>query len=153
MYERLNDRIRPLPSDYELQPVTHESNRSEEASKRRINFLAPLLMLSSLIFGTAFALGHHLFYRSLNSSIVESSTQQEWYTRVGTGLAFLVKTVLGIAIGTAFVQQFWLSLKSQHISVKSLDNMSSILNNPLGFVDVKIWSVNLILLLLALAKW
>jgi hypothetical protein len=48
-------------------------------------------MLVSLISDIAMAGGHHIFYQSLDGTIVKDSTQQTWNIRIGTGMAFCVK--------------------------------------------------------------
>ncbi|KAL8846410.1 MAG: hypothetical protein Q9221_008491 [Calogaya cf. arnoldii] len=71
-----------------------------------IYWTAPSLMLASLIVGTLFALGHHLFYASLDHKQASTSLAgyyvlgmhisiQQFNTAVGTAFAFLVRAFSG----------------------------------------------------------
>ena len=140
----------------EESPLTVDGSVGKvNASKaaRRIHWLAPTLMSVSLALAIVVVLVHHFFYRSRNGMIVQSSSEQEWYTRIGTGLAFLVKSLLEAAVAAAYAQQLWLSLRSKPIAIERLDSLFAGLVNVWSFSDVRLWISYWMLGLLALTHW
>ncbi|KAM3419598.1 hypothetical protein BST61_g2937 [Cercospora zeina] len=70
-------------------------------------------MIASLVAGIAFAIGHHVFYKSLQGTEVRSApyqfagwqiTPQQLHTAAGTAFAFAVKASLVLAISMAYMQ-------------------------------------------------
>ncbi|KAF2748562.1 hypothetical protein M011DRAFT_525633 [Sporormia fimetaria CBS 119925] len=93
-------------------------------------------------FGVAspFVMGHHVFYASYDGlKVAQASISQEWVIRIGTGFAFLAKTLLVVAASIAFVQQQWLALSHQSFKVRQIDSMTGNLNNALSFFESRIW--------------
>lgn len=129
-----------------------------------MHWLIPALMLGSLFAGFFCALGHHLFYASLAGSAAPtgqyeiagaSISIQQLNTAVGTAFGFLVKSMLTITIGTAFVQAFW---RAARTSVKgptlgSLDSAFSVLSNVFGLFKFGSWTAFPIPLILAVIAW
>jgi len=77
-------------------------------------------MLGSLLAGTAASVRHRLFYRSLNGQATHSTPcDQQVNIAIGTGLAFLVKSLLVMAVGTAYMQLFWkdIQVRSENVAV------------------------------------
>lgn len=73
---------------------------------------APVLMAALFVAGVSFGSGHHVFYRSLNNTVVSSPEQQQWAIRIGTGLTFLAKASFSAAVGIAFMQYIWIQFSS-----------------------------------------
>jgi hypothetical protein len=96
-------------------------------------------MLGSLFLGTALAIIHHVFYLRLNGNVVKSSDEQTWAFRIGTGLAFLVKAFLSVAVSIACVQHFWWILRRKPIQLSKVDSMYDILGNAWTFLDKNLW--------------
>lgn len=118
------------------------------------NWRAPAFILSTLAAGLALALGHHYMGVKLNNTPVEDvAVSQAWIFRFSTALAFLVKTTLAIAIGTAYVQQQWLRFHQDTFSLADVDALTSILGNVFSFFDSKIWLRNLKLTGIAIVLW
>lgn len=118
-----------------------------------IHWRAPVLMVFLFVAGIAFAVGHHIFYHSLDGTLVTSTSQQEWTIRIGTGLAFLVKAALAASVGVAFTQYLWTVARTEAMAVGSIDAMFSMTKNPLAFINFEVlWKAKL-LVLLALASW
>ncbi|KAH0597835.1 hypothetical protein MHUMG1_04207 [Metarhizium humberi] len=123
------------------------------ASMSRPHWLVPSLMIGSLICGIAFALGHHFFYASLDSRIVQSSTQQEWNIRIGTGMAFLVKAFLTAAVGFAYTQLLWTTLASRNSTLEGIDAMFGVATNAWDFLSLELWRKGLGLVAVASVLW
>ncbi|KAH6990545.1 hypothetical protein BKA56DRAFT_210142 [Ilyonectria sp. MPI-CAGE-AT-0026] len=137
--------VASLRSDSESgsSPGTALNSSSSSGSKRvppfKAHWVTPTLMIGSLLFGILLAVGHHLFYNSINGQIVSSSDQQVWNLRVGTGMAFLVKASLTAAASLAYTQLLWHTLRSQEISLNGIDAVFGIVNNIYGFTTMEIW--------------
>ena len=112
----------------------------------------PTIMISALLSGIAFAVGHHLFYASYHGTLVQGSMGQQWVNRIGTAFAFLVKTALAIATGSAYVQRQWLSLGSRPNHIAQVDCLFGILGDATLFVD-RVWFSNVLLFVLAGMTW
>ncbi len=126
----------------------------EMPSQRNIHWRVPSVMLSCLFLGAGGAIGHHLFYRHWNGQEVDSASwPQEWINRSGTGFAFLVKMLLTIATGTAFVQHFWTSVNAKPLQIKSIDSMFEVLQNALQLFKFRVWVIHPVLAGLALVTW
>ncbi|CAM1510946.1 Fc.00g084590.m01.CDS01 [Cosmosporella sp. VM-42] len=83
---------------------------------------APLEMCILLVIGLLGALGHFLFYRSLDGKPVSATpVSQEWTIRIGTGLAFLAKTCWTVAVIIAHAQQVWMTMDRKQVNLKTAD--------------------------------
>ncbi|KAK7419752.1 hypothetical protein QQX98_003124 [Neonectria punicea] len=134
--------------------MSRSSGSSSKSGMRfQAHWVTPTLMVSSVIVGILLAIGHHLFYASLDGQIVTSSGQQVWNLRIGTGLAFLVKASLTAAAGLAYTQLLWHTLRSQEISLNGIDAVFSVVNNIYGFATGEIWVRCPALVLIAFVIW
>jgi hypothetical protein len=125
----------------------------ENASPPKIDWRVPTVMTSSLLLGVASAVGHHVLYTHYDGQIANDLTKQRYIINAGTGLAFLVKMFLAIATGTAYVQQFWLSVKHEPKSFHAINTLYSVLGNAFLFRNLKLWLRNFTLAGLALITW
>lgn len=115
---------------------------------------APATILTALLFGLALALAHHFMNVGLNGKpVADVKLSQAWVSRFSTALAFLVKTAFTISISAVFIQRQWLSFHRQSFKIVDIDNVTSILQNPLGFLSRFIWLQTPILALIALMSW
>ncbi|KAK1256362.1 hypothetical protein MKX07_008621 [Trichoderma sp. CBMAI-0711] len=119
----------------------------------KAHWAVPCLMVSGLVCGVAFAIGHHFFYASLDSRIVQSNAEQEWNIRIGTGMAFLVKTCLTAAAGFAYTQLLWTTLRSRHATLAGVDAMFGVTTSAWDFLDLELWRRGFGLVLLAGILW
>lgn len=131
------------------------------ATDAHIHWAAPATMVLALLFGALLALGHHLFYASLQGSPTPTGTLditwsnvsvQQLNTAIGTAFAFLVKAFLVVAVSVAYFQTFWraAAISKKGPTLANLDTTFSILGNALGFFQVHVWWRHPLLLLLAL---
>jgi hypothetical protein len=138
-------------------PLEGGGRRSHEGQPRSWHFGLPLSfwwMTSSFLGGVAFAVGHHFFYANFNDRVVdEVFLSQTWIVRIGTGLAFVAKSLLVVAAGIAFVQQQWLCLSQKSFKVRQVDTITSVLDNAFSFFESHLWFKNPSLTLLALVAW
>jgi len=119
-------------------------------------------MISALLAGVVFAVGHHLFYHGLAGHAVSdhygkgfgsSVSAQEINIAIGTAFAFLVRACLVLAVSTAYIQAFWRAAKARqsemNLTVAQLDAAFSALTNLLAFAKGPLWLRNPVLLCLA----
>lgn len=130
----------------------------------RIYWQAPTTVILALIAGTLFAVGHHIFYNSLdgqpapndNYNILGShvSTQQVNIAG-GTALAFLVKACLVTAIAAAYAQVFWRAMlhRNPEVTLGRLDTTFSAISNIHHLFKMWIWWRYPVLFSLALIAW
>lgn len=133
--------------------ISQTTNVDPRRHRQAIHWWVPTVMLGSLLAGTAAAVGHHLFYNHYNDMPVRDSTEQRYISNGGTAFAFLVKMFLAIATGTAYVQLFWLSLKTASRRLERVDRLYSILGNVTLFWDLGLWFRNPLLSTLAIVTW
>ncbi|CAF3623873.1 hypothetical protein SNK05_007562 [Fusarium graminearum] len=112
-----------------------------------------ILMTGSLLLGLALAIGHHLFYDYLNDRIVQSQNQQEWFLRIGTGMAFLVRTLLSAAIGIAYVQILWRTLRSKSVTINGINSLFGVSHNAWDLTTLELWTAAPALTIVALIAW
>ncbi|OBS20354.1 hypothetical protein FPOA_06726 [Fusarium poae] len=94
----------------------------------------PWNMCLLLLLGTAFAVGHHLFYLNLDG---KSATEQSLMLRYGTILAFCAKASLGTAAAIAFQQRAWLVIRHK---MARLDTVDSIFTANTDIFSLLTWS-------------
>ncbi|KAK5119253.1 hypothetical protein LTR85_007867 [Meristemomyces frigidus] len=131
-----------------------------------VDLIAPAITVLALTAAFLFALGHHLFFRSLAGHPVASHewtafgmrlSDQQVNIAAGTAFAFLVKACLVLAVSTAYVQAFWSTAKSERnksrMTVAQLDAAFSVLGNLLAFAKLRLWMQNPLLTGLAITAW
>ncbi|CAG7558758.1 unnamed protein product [Fusarium equiseti] len=112
-----------------------------------------ILMTGSLLLGLALAIGHHFFYDYLNNRIVESQNQQEWFLRIGTGMAFLVRALLSAAVGIAYTQILWRTLRSKSITIEGINSMFGVSHTAWDFTTLELWTAAPGLAVVAMVAW
>ncbi|CEO59549.1 hypothetical protein PMG11_04223 [Penicillium brasilianum] len=104
-------------------------------------------MVGTVICGALLAVGHHLYYDSLNDTRVHSINQQTWAIRIGTGFAFLIRPFLVAAVGVAATQ------RKKSIRLYTTDSMCAVMGSPLALLMWDIWVYAKTLTLLAILAW
>lgn len=155
----------PYILQFSCQPVRVLPKASMSPSKvKSIHWLVPTTIILALVIGSLLALGHDLFYASLNSNTVSTEPyfvagrplpRQQLDSAVGVAFAFLFRTSLSIAISTAYVQFFWkkVGTTKQSPTLAELDWASQLTNNVLRFFNFKYWRKYSILVIMAILFW
>jgi hypothetical protein len=110
-------------------------------------------MISSLLLGLLFAIGHDRYYHHYDRRPVWSSLEQTMIINVGTAFAFMVKMFFAISTGTVFSQQIWLSLRCRAENIHDIDTLFDILGNVLQFGKITLWVRHWVLAIIALVTW
>ncbi|KAJ5175616.1 uncharacterized protein N7482_001493 [Penicillium canariense] len=111
------------------------------------------MMAGLLVLGVLSAIAQDLIFRHYQGRVVATDDEQKWVGRVGTGLAFLVKSLLVTASTTAYVQHLWLVVRDRPTSITTLDAMFDALGNALSLGRLGIWTARPLLLLIAGITW
>ncbi|KAL3458470.1 hypothetical protein BJX64DRAFT_224225 [Aspergillus heterothallicus] len=118
-----------------------------------IHWRMPTAMIVCFVIGVGLAIGHHFYYYSLDGTRVGDQSRQEWALRIGTGLAFLMKTFLTTAVGIACIQHFWWILRLKPIRLSTLDSMFDIRGSIFNFFDLHVWLRGPNVAILGLISW
>jgi hypothetical protein len=111
-------------------------------------------MILSFLSGVALSVSHHLFYAMFDGLQVDQvPISQTWIIRTGTVFAFVIKTLLVVAVSIAFVQQQWVALSNHHFKIRQIDTMTGVLGNAFSFLESRIWLRFPLLTLLAGVAW
>lgn len=110
-------------------------------------------MTGGLLLATLTAVAHHCFYSKVNHRVVHDLNEQEWFSRIGTGLAFSVKTLLAASAGLAYTQLLWCTMKTQPFTLKGLDALFAVVNDAFKFWNWEAWRHGLPLISIALLIW
>lgn len=133
----------------------------------QIHWSAPSLMVASLLVGILLAVGHHLFYASLDRQRAVTTLEnygflgmqvsiQQINTAVGTAFAFLVKASLMLSISIAYFQIFMWSVgndEKKGTQLVHLDVMTSALHDLVSLLSFKTWLRRPWLWPLAVVAW
>ncbi|KAL9632579.1 MAG: hypothetical protein Q9204_003730 [Flavoplaca sp. TL-2023a] len=153
----LESLLSSLPSGISLESMPH-------LGPSNVHWLAPTTIVLALVTGFILTLGHHFFYYSLDGEPVSTESyrfvgktipKQQFNTSVGILFALLVRTLLSIAVSTAYVQLFWRGLRTakQPPRLAELDWASSGVNNVLRLFNFKYWRKFSGLVALAMVFW
>ncbi|KAK3316761.1 hypothetical protein B0H66DRAFT_576522 [Apodospora peruviana] len=79
--------------------------------------------------------------------------EQEWYRRVGTGLAFLTNALLVAASTLAHTQLLWRTLKSKAVSIGGVDALFGVTANAWNLVCPELWQSGTLPAAVAVVLW
>jgi hypothetical protein len=150
------NKYRPVgPSEQHGRPPTdaHRARTISQKKSSRFHWHTPAIMISTLLLGLLFAIGHDRYYHYYNCRPVRSSLEQTMIINVGTAFAFMVKMFFAISTATVFSQQIWLSLRGRAEKIHDLDSLFDILGNVLQFGKITLWARHWVLAMIALVTW
>jgi hypothetical protein len=120
-------------------------------------------MVIMLLFGAAFAIGHHFFYQSLSgkpppsavyfSSFASGITGQQVNLAAGSVFAFLVNSALGVAITTAVDQALWTTVRTKSSTPEVIDDLAAATTGIWSFFKFRLWKKSPISMGLAIIFW
>ncbi|RSM04592.1 hypothetical protein CEP52_006775 [Fusarium oligoseptatum] len=116
----------------------------------KIHWYHPSLMVVLWLVGFALAVGHHVYYVSMDG---RDAGDQRWVIRVGTGFAFLVKACFAASLDIAIKQLVWTMLRRRSMSLGGIDALFAITTDPTAFLIHDIWMGMPCLVLLAVLLW
>lgn len=125
------------------------------ATPTRPNFLLRLWlpcysMYFLLLVGVLFAVGHHIFYRSLDG---QDAMNQIRLLRYGAALSFLCKAALAAAAVTAFRQRVWMTVRRKVLSLAAVDSLFAATEDLPALFNLELFKQAKLAMLLAIYVW
>ncbi|KAL5414119.1 hypothetical protein PMIN03_003369 [Paraphaeosphaeria minitans] len=114
--------------DQEAQQLV--DRRAGEIAEWTVHWVPPALMMALFVAGVAAAVGHHLFYISLQG---KPATDQLTMVRYGTALAFFVKSALVGSIVMGYRQRIWHTFRTRALTIAGIDGLFSATEDPTQF--------------------
>ncbi|KAJ3560573.1 hypothetical protein NPX13_g9256 [Xylaria arbuscula] len=118
-----------------------------------------------LLVGVSLAIGHHAFYQSLHgqppptdyvglsTGVIPPISKQRINIAAGLILATLVRTFLGISIGTAQEQFSWRGVKMHPTKLGQIDSLFLSKSGITNLLKLRLWRHFPVAMLLALLYW
>ena len=103
-----------------------------------------------LIVGILFAIGHHLFYKSLNG---KEATNQLRLLRYGAALSFLSKASLAAATVTAYRQRVWMTVRRKVLTVAAVDGLFAATEDLTALFNFELFKEAKLAMLLVIYVW
>lgn len=103
-----------------------------------------------LLVGILFAVGHHLFYRSLHG---QDATNQIRLLRYGAVFSFLCKASLAAAAVTAFRQRVWMTVRRKVLTLAAVDSLFAATEDLPSLFNLELFRQAKLAILLALYVW
>ena len=110
-------------------------------------------MVLFLVLSLLTAVTHHLFYFSLHHRKVFAGNRQQWPVRIGAGLTFLTVALSNIAVGAAFSQYVWTTLRTKTLSLRGTDHLFALMTDATGLFSKEIITRAKSVATLALLAW
>ncbi|KAF2490821.1 hypothetical protein BU16DRAFT_585187 [Lophium mytilinum] len=144
-----------LPQDHDsfIQRARSQTDQLSSNLRNRRHWGTPTLMVGSFCAGIVFAVGHHVYYKSLDNTVVGSAARQQWPIRFGTAFAFFVKTCLTTATGTAYVQWAWRRCRQKAVTIDAINRAFAVDKNIFLFLNLNFLSEFPIAVVVAILLW
>ncbi|KAM3151156.1 hypothetical protein ABEW05_008487 [Botrytis cinerea] len=94
-----------------------------------------LVPLSGLIL----AIGHHVYYSSLNGTPADDSARQNWSIRFGAVFASLVVVCFKAITVSALGQYFWTVIRAKGLKISDLDKLYALTSSPIGIFSFSVF--------------
>ncbi|KAF7856956.1 hypothetical protein EAF04_009716 [Stromatinia cepivora] len=134
-----------------------EISRSTGTAQRYVKWgiaRQPLwFMIAFGLSGVILAIGHHIYYASLHSTVAGSPSRQQFAIRFGNVFSFLVTSLLAASIGAAYDQYLWTLFKRKSFSVGGIDDLFSLKSVLTGFLNLELYSHAKVAVFLAACSW
>ncbi|KAF8474806.1 hypothetical protein BDZ91DRAFT_711782 [Kalaharituber pfeilii] len=120
----------PKKATMKLEPHEVIDQRAEMTAVWGIHWYLPSVMAGVFIAGLVGALGHHIFYSTLDG---RESENQLSMVRIGTAFAFFVKANLVGAVVLAYRQRIWVDMRESPMKIKVIDALFGVIEDPTFF--------------------
>jgi len=119
-----------------------------------VHWQAPTVIILSYSASLAFAIGHHVFYTTLDQMSVDDNLfGQQTNIAIGTAFAFLFRACLVLATCTSYWQVFWATALRNTLTISNMDALAGVLSSLLDFISTTTFFRNPGLAALALLAW
>lgn len=107
-------------------------------------------MFFLLIVGVLFAVGHHIFYLSLDG---KEATNQMRLLRYGAALSFLSKASLAAATVTAYRQRVWMTVRRKVLTVAAVDGLFAATEDLTALLNFELFKEAKLAMILVIYVW
>lgn len=143
-YSKVSD----ATEEHQQSPGVHQSPRTFK------RYLALIWMVLAWVVALALAIGHHLLYAHFDQKRVDQmGIVQGQIIIIATAVVFAVQTLFVLSTTIACTQFQWLTTRSRPFTVRRIDLIFSAPENPLAFLQSRLWLRYPALSLLALVAW
>ncbi|KAF2129263.1 hypothetical protein P153DRAFT_339924 [Dothidotthia symphoricarpi CBS 119687] len=104
--------------------------RAGELAKWHVHWTTPALIAGLFTAGVAAAIGHHLFYASLDG---HPATEQLMMVRYGTAFAYFFKSMLVGTVVICYRQRIWHTFRTKAMTMNGIDGLFSATEDPTQF--------------------
>lgn len=104
--------------------------RAGELAKWHVHWTTPALIVGLFVAGLAAAVGHHIFYRSLDG---QPATNQVMMVRYGTAFAYFFKSMLVGTVIICYRQRIWHTFRTKAMTMNGIDGLFSATEDPTQF--------------------
>lgn len=111
------------------------STQGSEQAQWGIHWYTPVSAILLLVTGIMAAIGHHVFYNSLDGTAAGDERKQNWVIWIGTGLAFFSKAALASVLEISRIQWLWVTLRRQFLTLGGIDAIFGVTSDPLFFMN------------------
>jgi hypothetical protein len=119
-----------------------------------IHWRSPTSMFTSFFLAMIFAVAHHVLNIELDGRPVSDiSVDQTWIFRAGNTLAYIVKVLLVLAVGNAYVQRIWYHARGKPTKLKNFDTLFGVPDNAFELRRLAFWFQKPVLLIVVLILW
>ncbi|KAI0155353.1 hypothetical protein GGR57DRAFT_95136 [Xylariaceae sp. FL1272] len=113
-------------------------------------FHPSMVMYFLFVFGILGAVGHHLYYNSLQG---KPADDQLFRLRYGVVLAFIAKAGLVTAVVVAFKQRIWYTMRNRVLSIEALDSLFAATEDFTALFNIEVYKQAKVAMLLAAFVW
>ena len=96
------------------------SDAGQRTSQLGIHWKRPTVMFVLFIAAVVTAIGHHIFYDTLDG---EAATHQEQNLRIGTALSLFSRIFLAASVSIALAQRSWSTVQSRSLTLGAVDDL------------------------------
>ncbi|ETI24513.1 hypothetical protein G647_03882 [Cladophialophora carrionii CBS 160.54] len=119
-----------------------------------MDWRTPIIMVTAFPSAILFAVAHHILNLKLDGrEVTELAVDQQWISRAGNALAYVVKVLLLLATGTAYFQRVWHHARGKPTKLSQFDSLFGVQDSIFEFRHVKFWLRRPVLLLVAMVLW
>jgi hypothetical protein len=139
--------------------VSSVGNGARSHRTHGIHWTTSATILTAWVSGILLAVGHHLFYNSLDGKsvaagyLLDGLSRQQLSFALGTMFAFIVNSLLALALSTSYLQIVWKTIKQRETPLPTIDTIFSGTVTIFSLRRLDIWWRYPLLSLLALAFW
>ncbi|KAM0151321.1 hypothetical protein ACHAPG_008314 [Botrytis cinerea] len=114
-------------------------DKSSDTVVWKVDWQQPTFMCLVPFSGLILAIGHHVYYSSLNGTPADDSARQNWSIRFGAVFASLVVVCFKAITVSALGQYFWTVIRAKGLKISDLDKLYALTSSPIGIFSFSVF--------------